>query len=58
MFYHRETLRELGALKRYLLTRARDGALDNVDRWIRMVTATILTGHSQGHLSAWSLWPS
>src|SRR5205823_2949477 len=34
-FYHPETLREICALKSYLLERRRDGRLDAIDRWIR-----------------------
>ena len=58
VFYEGETLRELCALRQYLLSREGVGALDAVDRWIRMVTATILTGHSSGHLSVYTLPPN
>ena len=57
-FYHPETLAELCALRRYLLRRDADGAMDDVDAWIRMVTLNRLTGHSPGFLSVYTLPPN
>ncbi len=57
-FYHRDTLREIGALRRYLLTRERSGEIDAVDDWIRMVAVNRLTGHSPGFLSVYTMPPN
>jgi hypothetical protein len=58
VFYHRETLREICALRAYLNTRAQSGLLDDVDRWIRMVAVNRLTGHSPGFFSVYTLPPN
>ena len=58
VFYHPATLNEIAALRHYLLDRERHGALDGVDRWIRMVTVNRLTGHSPGFLSVYTLPPN
>ncbi len=57
-FYHQETLREICALKAYLLQRLESGLLDAVDRWIRMVAVNRLTGHSAGFFSVYTLPPN
>jgi hypothetical protein len=58
VFYHPETLREISALKGYLLRGEKDGTLDAVDRWIRMVAVNRLTGHSPGFFSVYTLPPN
>jgi hypothetical protein len=58
VFYHPETLREIVALKTYLLEREAAGGLDGVDRWIRMVSVNRLTGHSRGFFSVYTLPPN
>jgi hypothetical protein len=58
VFYHSETLAEIHALRQYLLTRSESGALDWVDKWIRMVAVNRLTGHSAGFFSVYSLPPN
>jgi hypothetical protein len=58
VFYHPETLREILALRTYLLTRERARRLDNIDRWIRMVAVSRLTGHSAGFFSVYTLPPN
>jgi SAM-dependent methyltransferase len=57
-FYHAETLRQICALRRYLLIRAIDGRLDAVDGWIRMVALNRLTGHSPGFFSVYTMPPN
>jgi hypothetical protein len=57
-FYHPETLRELCALRTYLLERGNAGTLDDVDAWIRMVAVNRLTGHSPGFFSVYTLPPN
>ena len=57
-FYHPDTLGEICALKRHLLERLRDGPLDSVDGWIRMVAVNRLTGHSPGFFSVYTLPPN
>ncbi|MGD9656923.1 MAG: DNA methyltransferase [Methylocystis sp.] len=57
-FYHFETLRQICALRRYLLGREKDGGLDAVDAWIRMVALNRLTGHSSGFFSVYTMPPN
>lgn len=54
VFYHPETLAEIGALKKYLLTKEQDA----VDRWIALVALNRLTGHSPGFFSVYTLPPN
>ncbi|HEY1412666.1 MAG TPA: DNA methyltransferase [Rhodopila sp.] len=54
-FYHPETLRQIKALRAWLL--ARD-ELDPVDAWIRMVALNRLTGHSPGFFSVYTMPPN
>jgi hypothetical protein len=54
VFYHPETLREIAALKKYLLAREQDA----VDRWICLVALNRLTGHSAGFFSVYTLPPN
>lgn len=58
VFYHPETLREIAALKKYLLERRRSGALDSVDEWICLLALNRLTGHSNGFFSVYTLPPN
>jgi DNA modification methylase len=58
MFYHRDTARELLALREYLNRRRADYAEDAADRWIRMVATNRLTGHSAGFFSVYTLPPN
>jgi DNA methylase len=58
VFYHPDTLREICALRDYLLARESGGRLDSVDRWIRMVAVNRLTGHSPGFFSVYTLPPN
>lgn len=58
VFYHPDTLREIGALRTYLLRRGESGAFDAVDAWIRMVALNRLTGHSRGFFSVYTLPPN
>jgi hypothetical protein len=57
-FYHPDTLREICALRSYLLSQPiRRGGLE-VDDWIRMVATNRLTGHSAGFFSVYTLPPN
>jgi hypothetical protein len=58
MFYHPGTEAEIVSLRRYLLTRSREGTLDYLDQWIRMVATNRLTGHSPGFFSVYTLPPN
>jgi hypothetical protein len=58
VFYHAETLKELCALKQYLLERSASGRSDPVDDWIRMVAVNRLTGHSPGFFSVYTMPPN
>lgn len=58
VFYHPETLREICALRRYLIRRGGSGEGDPVDDWIRMVAVNRLTGHSPGFFSVYTLPPN
>ncbi len=57
-FYHPDTLREICALRSYLLNKIDDGTADSVDRWIQMVAVNRLTGHSPGFFSVYTLPPN
>lgn len=57
-FYHQKTLRAISSIKRYLLERKSEGALDHVDAWIAMVSLNRLTGHSPGFFSVYTLPPN
>jgi hypothetical protein len=57
-FYHPATLKEICALKKYLLRRQAGEELDSVDRWIWMVALNRLTGHSRGFFSVYTLPPN
>ena len=57
-FYHKDTLREIIALKEYLLRKEENQTIDNIDAWIRMVAINRLTGHSAGFFSVYSLPPN
>ena len=58
VFFHPETLRQIIALKEYLLGKSNSGEMDRIDHWIRMVALNRLTGHSQGFFSVYSLPPN
>ena len=58
MFYHRDTERELMALRSYLTSRCADYKEDATDRWIRMVATNRLSGHSPGFFSVYTLPPN
>jgi hypothetical protein len=58
VFYHPETLRELCALQSYLFERVKNGTIDSIDEWIRMVAINRLTGHSAGFFSVYTLPPN
>lgn len=53
MFFHADTERELWTLKAYFKT-----SLDAIDKWIRFVATTRLTGHSKGYFSVYTLPPN
>ena len=55
-FYHPDTLRQVKALRGWLL--ARGEFLDPVDGWIRMVAINRLTGHSAGFFSVYTMPPN
>ena len=58
VFFHPETLREICALRAYLLARSCARTMDGVDEWIRMVALNRLTGHSPGFFSVYTLPPN
>jgi hypothetical protein len=58
VFFHPDTLAEIGALRRYLLGREANASIDAVDAWIRMVALNRLTGHSSGFFSVYTLPPN
>ncbi len=58
VFYHPETLREISALKKYLLARRKKKKLDALDEWISAVALNRLTGHSPGFFSVYTLPPN
>ena len=58
VFYHPETLREIAALKKYLLARRASAELDAVDEWICLTALNRLTGHSVGFFSVYTMPPN
>lgn len=58
VFYHRDTLNQITALREYLIDKQKKGTLDSADRWIRMVATNRLTGHSPGFFSVYTLPPN
>jgi len=58
VFYHPETLRQICALKKYLMRRRAAAELDAIDEWIWMVGLNRLTGHSPGFFSVYTLPPN
>ena len=58
VFFHPNTLRQIIALKEYLLKREDSDEIDRIDRWIKMVAINRLTGHSPGFFSVYSLPPN
>lgn len=58
VFYHPETLKEICALKKYLLTQRQKKTFDSIDAWICMVALNRLTGHSPGFFSVYTLPPN
>ena len=55
-FYHPETLRQITALRAWLMGRGEE--IDPVDAWIRMVAINRLTGHSPGFFSVYTMPPN
>jgi DNA modification methylase len=58
VFYHPETLRQISALRKYLLEKERRKRIDPVDDWIRLVGLNRLTGHSKGFFSVYTMPPN
>lgn len=55
-FYHRDTLKELCALRQYLIEKG--DVKDLIDNWIQMAATNRLTGHSKGFFSVYTLPPN
>lgn len=58
MFYHAKTESEIISLRSYLKDRKKSNKEDHIDRWIRMITTSRLTGHSKGFFSVYTLPPN
>ena len=58
MFYHPGTEAEILSIRDYLRERRAREREDDVDRWIRMVATTRLTGHSPGFFSVYTFPPN
>ncbi len=58
MFYHEETMKEILSIKDYMINREKDGEIDTLDYWIKMVATNRLTGHSPGFFSVFTLPPN
>ncbi len=58
MFYSPATEAQIVRLRDYLQERTAAGSEDRVDRWIRMVATSRLTGHSPGFFSVYTLPPN
>ena len=58
VFYHKDTLTQIIALKEYFIKRVSSAEIDLIDKWIRMVAINRLTGHSKGFFSVYTLPPN
>lgn len=58
VFFHKDTLSQLVAMKHWFANRIRNGQFDKIDNWIRMVVMNRLTGHSNGFLSVTTMPPN
>ncbi len=58
VFYHKDTLNHLCALRHYFLDNEKHRGLDSIDKWIRMTAVNRLTGHSPGFFSVYTLPPN
>ena len=58
VFYHKDTLTQITALKEYFIKRESTAEIDLIDKWIRMVAINRLTGHSKGFFSVYTLPPN
>lgn len=58
VFFHKDTLTEIIALKDYFIQREASSEIDVVDKWIRMIAINRLTGHSKGFFSVYTLPPN
>ena len=58
VFYHKDTLTQIIALKEYFIKREKSAEIDLIDKWIRMVAINRLTGHSKGFFSVYTLPPN
>ena len=57
-FYHPQTLREITALRDYILEKDAANQLDAIDAWIRLVALNRLSGHSAGFFSVRTMPPN
>lgn len=55
-FYHPKTLRQISALRAWLIDQG--DRLDRAGRWVRMIALNRLTGHSSGFFSVYTLPPN
>ena len=58
VFYHPQTLQHLLGLKKWFIERSEAGDITSEDKWIRMVVASRLSGHSPGFLSVKTMPPN
>lgn len=58
MFFEKNTLSEILAIREYMQERIKNKQLDYIDEWIRMVATNRLTGHSSGFFSVYTLPPN
>ncbi|QTY26070.1 DNA methyltransferase [Flavobacterium sp. CS20] len=58
MFFHEKTLKELCNLRAFILEKESQQTLNKYDKWIRMVAANRLTGHSKGFFSVYTMPPN
>lgn len=58
VFYHKHTLKQLIALKKWFIDKEKSDELTNEDVWIRMVILNRLSGHSKGFLSVKTMPPN
>lgn len=58
MFYDSKTESEIVSIRKYILEKEKNNNLNELDKWIRVVATSRLTGHSKGFFSVYTLPPN
>jgi len=58
VFYHPKVLKHIISIRKWLRKREKEGALDSMDDWIRMICLNRMSGHSPGFFSVRTMPPN